>query len=61
MAKPRDRKLLNVTKDDDLMVAIGELMRADTSKPTPPTMNEVVRKAVFEARDRLRQKAERRK
>jgi hypothetical protein len=61
MAPTRNRKLLNVTKDDELMAAIGELMRADTSKVTPPTMNDVVRKAVFEARDRLRQRPERRK
>lgn len=56
-----DRKQINLRVDDELLTAIGELQRADESTPTTPSMSDVIRRAVLEKRDRLRQKAERRK
>jgi hypothetical protein len=56
-----DRKQINLRVDDELLAVIGELQRLDDSGPTVPTMSEVIRKALFETRERWRQKAGRRK
>lgn len=56
-----ERKQINLRADHELLAAIGELQRADQSAPIAPTMSDVIRRAVFEARDRLRQKTGRKK
>ncbi len=61
MAKTDARKQINVRVDDETLEAIGDLMRMDTSAPLPPTITEVFKRAVIEARDRQRKAAEKRK
>lgn len=51
------RKQTNVRADDEFLQAVGELIRADHSSALPPSASDVIRKAVFEARDRLRKRA----
>ena len=55
------RKQINVRADDEFLHAVGELIRADGSSALPPSASDVIRKAVFEKRDRLLKQSERRK
>ena len=55
-----ERKQINLRVDDELLAMVGELQRLDRSGPTPPTMSEVIRKAVAETLERWRHTADKR-
>jgi hypothetical protein len=50
------RQQINVRTDDEFEAALAELQRSDQSGVRVPSMSDVIRKSVFEARDRLRQR-----
>lgn len=56
----KDRKQINVRVDDELLEAIGEIQRAAVSVLVPG-VSEIIREAIIEKRDRIRQSASRRK
>lgn len=60
MKEKHRRPQLNMAVDDEFVQAVADLQRMDQSGKVP-SMSQVVREAVIEKRDRLRQKAERRK
>lgn len=57
---PSNRKQINLRVDDELLEAIGELQRGDAGVIVP-SQTAVIRKAVLEARDRLREQSKRAK
>ena len=57
--KKAPRPQINIRTDEEFVTAVGVLQRHDPA-PTPPSMSEAIRKAVFEKAERLQAKAARR-
>jgi hypothetical protein len=60
MDATRQRRQINVRTDAELDEAVAALQRAAPGAKVP-SQSDVIRKAVFEAHERLRRQAERRK